>query len=309
MGFSATLAAVVTALAASLCYAVGAALQQHQASRAATGRLVHPGLLWQVVRRPVWLAGFAVMLTGEVLHVLALAWAPLAVVQPIGVTTVLFALPVGAVVARARPHLRELTAATITVGGLAALLAGMHVSTAPPALADRDLALLIPVVGGGLGVLVALALRSSAGVRTVLLACNAGAMFGTTAALVRLLTHRIAIDGAAGLVGWATPVAVATAVMGMLLEQAAYKSGQLGVAVGGYTVTDPLVAVAVGAWLLHQPARFEHPLLSVAEALTVVAGVVLLARKPAAPTPRADAPRPDPSALKIKREPLPTGVR
>ena len=291
MAFSATFAAVVVALAASLCYAVGAGLQQQQASRAATERLLHPGLLWQVARRPMWLAGFAVTLVGEVLHVLALAWAPLAVVQPIGVTTVLFALPVAAVLARARPRLRELAAATLTVAGLVALLAGMHVSSAPPVLENGDLVLLLPVVGGGLVLLVVLALRSSAAVRTVLLACSAGAMFGTTAALVRLLTYRVASDGAAGLVGWATPVVIATAVMGLLLEQAAYKSGHLGAAVAGFTVTDPLVAVAVGAWVLHQPARAEHPLLSVAEALVVVVGVVLLAGETATQTPRTEAPR------------------
>jgi hypothetical protein len=279
MGFSATPAAVVAVLAASLCYAVGAALQQHQASRTTTGRLVHPGLLLQVVRRPLWLAGFAVALVGEVLHVLALAWAPLAVVQPLGVATVLFALPVGAVVARVRPRLKDLAAATVTVAGLAALLAGLHVPAAPPALDDGNLALLVPVVGGGLALLVLLALRSSAAGRTVMLGCGAGAAFGTTAALVRLVTHRIAADGAAGLVGWVTPVVVGTAVIGLLLEQAAYESGHLGVAVAGYTVTDPIVAVVVGACVLHQPASSEHPLLSLAEALVVVAGVVLLAGK------------------------------
>lgn len=289
MEFSATLAAVVAALTASLCYAVGAALQQQQVSTAATSRLVHPGLLWQVVRRPNWLIGLAVMLAGEVLHVLALAWAPVAVVQPIGVTTVLFALPAGALLYRVRPRAREFVAATLTVGGLAALLAGMHVSLAPPSLADDDLALLVPVVAGGLAVLVSLALRAPSPTRTVLLGCGAGAAFGTTAALTRLLAHRIVSDGAAGLISWATPVLVAIAITGLLLEQAAYKSGHLGVAVAGCTVIDPLVAVAVGAYVLHQPASSGHPVLSVAEALVVVAGVVLLTANSRAPTPRQPA--------------------
>jgi hypothetical protein len=164
----------------------------------------------------------------------------------------------------------------------------MHISSAAPVLADGDLAVLVPVVGGGVALLVLLALRSSAAVRTVVLGCAAGATFGTTAALVRLLADRIASDGAGGLVGWATPVVVATAVVGLLLEQAAYKSGRLGVAVAGCIVIDPLVAVGVGALALHQPARFAHPFLAVAEALVVVAGVVLLASKTAAPTPRTD---------------------
>src|ERR1700760_3797266 len=119
MGISTAYAAVAAALLAALCYAIGAALEQKEASATATERVVHPGLLWQGLRPPGGLAGFAVMGVGEVLHVLALAWAPLAVVQPIGVTTVLFALPIGALVARRRPCWSELAAAGGTVGGLA----------------------------------------------------------------------------------------------------------------------------------------------------------------------------------------------
>jgi hypothetical protein len=229
------------------------------------------------------------MAVGEVLHVLALAWAPLAVVQPIGVTTVLFALPIGALLARRRPRLPELAAAAVTVAGLAALLTGMKVSTAEPALSGHDLAVLAPAAVGGLAVLTLVALRASGALRTLLLGCGSGAAFGVTAALVRLLTHRVEVHGVSGLVGWVTPVIAVTAVAGLLLEQGAYKSGHLGVAVAGYTVTDPLVAVALGAWVLHQPARASHPLLAAFEALIVMTGVVLLARATAAPRPPAAA--------------------
>jgi drug/metabolite transporter (DMT)-like permease len=283
MGISTACAAVVAALLAALCYAVGAALEQKEASATATRRVVHPGLLWQVLRRPVWLAGFAVMGVGEVLHVLALAWAPLAVVQPIGMTTVLFALPIGALLAHRRPRLNELAAAALTVAGLAALLTGMKISSAEPALSGRDLAVLAPVVVGGLAVLTLVALRASGALRTLLLGCGSGAAFGVTAALVRLLAHRVELHGASGLVGWASPVIAVTAVAGLLLEQGAYKSGHLGVAVIGYTITDPLVAVALGAWVLHQPARASHPLQAAGEALVVMTGVVLLARTATAP--------------------------
>jgi drug/metabolite transporter (DMT)-like permease len=276
MGISTAYAAVAAALLAALCYAIGAALEQKEASATATERVVHPGLLWQVLRRPLWLAGFAVMAAGEVLHVFALAWAPLAVVQPIGVTTVLFALPIGALLAHRRPRLPELAAAAVTVAGLAALLTGMKVSTAEPVLSGHDLAMLAPAVGGGLAVLTFAALRASGALRTLLLGCGSGTAFGVTAALVRLLTHRVELHGASGLIGWVSPVIAVTAVAGLLLEQGAYKSGHLGVAVAGYTVTDPLVAVALGALVLHQPARASHPLWAAGEALVAMTGIVLL---------------------------------
>jgi drug/metabolite transporter (DMT)-like permease len=308
MGISTAFAAVAAALLAALCYAIGAALEQKEASATATERVVHPGLLWQVLRRPIWLAGFAVMGVGEVLHVLALAWAPLAVVQPIGVTTVLFALPIGALVARRRPRPRELAAAAVMVAGLAALLTGMKVSTAEPVLSGHDLAVLVPAVAGGLAVLTLVALRASGALRTLLLGCGSGLAFGATAALVRLLTHRVELHGASGLVGWVSPVIAVTAVAGLLLEQGAYKSGHLGVAVAGYTVTDPLVAVAIGAWVLHQPAHASHPLWAAGEALVVMTGVVLLARTTTASyRPPAVVPGPRQPEVTETRELVTTG--
>ena len=56
MGISTAYAAVAAALLAALCYAIGAALEQKEASATATQRVVHPGLLWQVLRpRPLGL--------------------------------------------------------------------------------------------------------------------------------------------------------------------------------------------------------------------------------------------------------------
>jgi hypothetical protein len=49
--------------------------------------------------------------------------------------------------------------------------------------------------------------------------------------------------------------------------------------------------VALGAWVLHQPARAAHPLWAAGEALVVMAGVVLLARTTtASPPPPAAVP-------------------
>ena len=65
--------AILAELVAALCYAAGAAWQQRQAVAVPSERVVHPGLIWQLLRRPAWLAAFGVVLAGETLHVLALA--------------------------------------------------------------------------------------------------------------------------------------------------------------------------------------------------------------------------------------------
>ncbi|MFD0885881.1 hypothetical protein ACFQ08_15130, partial [Streptosporangium algeriense] len=78
--------AVGLALLGSLFFALGAALQQHEAAgaeRPAIGRLF---------RRPRWLLGGLSIAVGTGLHVLALRYGPLTLVQPMGVASLLFAL-------------------------------------------------------------------------------------------------------------------------------------------------------------------------------------------------------------------------
>jgi cytochrome P450/drug/metabolite transporter (DMT)-like permease len=270
--------AIALALAACLCYAIGAAVEQHQTKQVPSRRLVHPELLFQVVRRPRWLAGFAVGTFGAGLHAVALAWAPLALVQPLGVTTLLFAVPLAGLVRRRRPRRAELAAAAVTAVGLAALLSSLQLPAAPPVLPPGRLLLLVGATAGGLGALVVASRATSGAIRTLLLASAAGTSFAVTAALVRPITHQVATSGPAGLLSWTTLAMTVNAVIGLLLEQAAYKSGHLAAAVGVMTVVDPLVAVAVGTAVLGQPVSVDHPMLAAAEAAVVTLGIAALAR-------------------------------
>ncbi len=96
MVFTVILQAVLAALAGAFCYAVAAALQHHEAARATTRGLADPRLLWQLAHRPLWLAGIAATGVGASLHLLALSRGPLTLVQPLGVTSLLFAVPLAA---------------------------------------------------------------------------------------------------------------------------------------------------------------------------------------------------------------------
>jgi hypothetical protein len=86
-------AAVALALASAVCYAVSAVVQHREASRPAIGGL---GLLADLVRRRRWWAALAASALGGVLHVAALGAGPLVLVQPLGVSTLVFALLIGA---------------------------------------------------------------------------------------------------------------------------------------------------------------------------------------------------------------------
>ncbi|MGH3343797.1 MAG: DMT family transporter [Carbonactinosporaceae bacterium] len=272
-------AGVLTALAAALCYAAAAALEQQQAAAAPTRHVVHPGLMWHVIRRPLWLAGFTVGLVGAGLHLLALTLAPLALVQPLGVTTVVFAVLLGAVLRGRRPAGGELVAGVAVAVGLGGMLSELHVPEGSPALTSSSLTTLVAATAAGIAAMVLASTRTSGACCALLLACGSGAASGLASALMRVLLHGAASTGVAAFLSWGTLAAAAAAATGLLLEQGAYKTGQLATAVAVITVVDPLVAVGVSAGVLGQPVGVASPFLAAAEALLVVVGVIVLARR------------------------------
>lgn len=290
MGITSAALAVVIALLGAACYAVGAALQQHQASSIESSRGLDPGLLVRLVRRPRWVAGIAANAVGAGLHVFALSLAPIALVQPIGVMTVVFAVPAGALLRRRRPSWGELAGAGIVSVALALLVSTLRAPESVAALATAEV---LPLAGIVLGVLALAAVavrRTNGAARTVVLSGSAGIAFGITSAVLRPTLHAIGTSGASVAVGAGLFAVVAVAAMGLLLEQSSFQRGRLGLAVAVVTVVDPVAAVAAGAGFLHQPVHLVSPWMTAIAVLAVVAGVAVLARRfPTRPT-RGDGP-------------------
>jgi hypothetical protein len=85
---------IALALAAALLFALGTVLQQKAGlEEPATGS--SSGLLIQMAKRPVWLVGIAADGLGFGCQAAALGFGRLAVVQPLLVASVVFALPLG----------------------------------------------------------------------------------------------------------------------------------------------------------------------------------------------------------------------
>ncbi|MGH3098400.1 MAG: DMT family transporter [Streptosporangiales bacterium] len=279
MGITSAALAVVVALLGAACYAAGAALQQHQASSVKMSAGLDPRLLVRLVQRPRWLAGIAANAVGAGLHVFALSLAPLALVQPIGVMTVVFAVPAGALLRRRRPSGAELAGAGIVSVALGLLVSTLRAQENVAALAPVEVLSLAGIVVGVLA-LTALAVRRTRGVaRTVVLSSATGIAFGITSALLRPTLHGIAVSGATVAVGAGLLAVVGIAAMGLLLEQSSFQAGRLGLAVAVVTVVDPIAAVAAGAGFLHQPVDLGAPWLTAVAVLAIVAGVAVLARR------------------------------
>ncbi len=275
--------AIGAALAGAVCCAVAAALQHREAVSIRAAEAVGWRLLSALSRRPYWLAGVATLLMAAGLHSLALLNGPLSLVQPLGVTTVVFAVPVAAMVRRYRVRVWELLAAATVVAGLCGLLA---IVPSQPASAGGGGSpptawMLVTATVLVVGVLTALASRRRIVLQGLLLATGAGIAMGVAAVLLQMVLLDVQRAGLWEVLSVASGAVVLLAVAGVWLNQRAYRAGNVAVVLAVVTVSDPaastITAVVLGERL---PTGVLSWLLLAISAATIVGGITWLARSP-----------------------------
>jgi uncharacterized membrane protein len=284
--------AVVVAVASSGCYAVGAVVQERLAARVPLRRA---GTL--LAHRGWWLA-VALCGVATLLHVVALRYGPLSLIQPLGALTLVLALPVGAAMVGRPVTAVQWRGAALTTAGLAILL----LLTAPVARVGTlrpGQAMAVTAVTGGLVlalVLGAVVARRVAVPRSLLFAVAAGLAFGVGSAITQTVAVRFTTAGLAGLPIPSTVAVVGFAVGGFLLAQASYRGSGLGAPLAILTLVNPAAATLIGLTLLGE--RYAGGLPGVALAVTAMAiatwGVALLVQpsRPAPVSAGASADRP-----------------
>ena len=264
--------AIGLALLNACCFTAGTWLQH---SVSGDG----PSLL-TVVRRPRWLAGLALLVSGAALHVVALQFAPVTVVEPVGVLGIVVSVLLGL---RARgDRLRWSTGcalAAILVGTVSfAVLAALHTEPAPITAGA--------LVGIGAAVFVVVAVCLLAGrvvggrTRSLVLGVGGGVAYGCTSTFVRAATERYVAHGV-GVELLSVLVGLAAVVLaGFWLVQRAHAEGPPENTVVNLTVVDPLVAVSIGVGLLGEAPGLSLPVagLGLACAALAIGGVVRLSR-------------------------------
>ncbi|MGA5898368.1 hypothetical protein [Streptomyces venetus] len=268
---NAVLVAVALSLVSAVAYAAAAVAQERLAARSpgsGTLRLLASGAWW-------WSVGLNA--SAALLHVVALRYGPLTVVQPLGALTLVAAVPMGARIAGRRVRAVEWQGTALTLLGLGAIL----VSASGPAPDD---VLSVPealAVAGATAALIGVLSRPGArpGLRH---ATASGLASGVASALTQTVT--VAATDRSGpllsvqVVGVALFVA-AFAAGGLMLSQTAYQGG-LGAPLAMVTLANPLAAAVIGLSLLGErlqggPAGVP---LALAGAGLASWGVVLLSR-------------------------------
>lgn len=110
------------ALLAAFLFALAAALQQRGALNLPEVSLRNPRSIAQLAGQTIWLLGTAAVMAGNLFEAAALDRGRLVIVQPLLVTTVVFALPLGYFLTSQRIAQREIAGAAGIVLGLAAFV-------------------------------------------------------------------------------------------------------------------------------------------------------------------------------------------
>jgi drug/metabolite transporter (DMT)-like permease len=286
------LLAYLAAVAAAALFAAATALQHRAASQEAPiggGAKAAGRAFGGLVTRPLWLLGLLADAAGFGLHAYALTAGQLAIVQPLLVTTLLFALPIGAWLDKRRVTRVELIWASVSVASLGVFLALARPSgkgSKPelgPSAAAAGVALALVVVALLVG-------RRAPAQRAAALGVITGLAFGATAALIKAVGEAFGRDADAIFSSWPLYALLLIGPIGFAVNQVAFQAGPLSASLPAINAVDPLASIVLGV-LLYDERLHGTPFTAILEAVALVVlavSVFRLARAEHAPAAAPD---------------------
>lgn len=267
--------AVLAAMGAAALFAVGAAVQHQEANAVDPG--AHASLLLRLARRPVWLLGLAADGGAIALQAVAFGFGSVPLVQALLVA----GLPLAALLSALLQHRRmlrpEVVGTLLCAPGIA-LLAPALSATPSGHAPSRASAVLAGLVVAAL-VVPLLALRGRPRWGGVCAGTAAGCVTGAGSVLLAVIAGRFG-HWSALFGSWAVYVGVAVGLLGLLLAQIAFQTGDIAAPLASLTITEPVVAVVLAVTVLHDelPRSPASVTAAVVGALLCGVGVVALAR-------------------------------
>jgi hypothetical protein len=228
---------IFAALASAVCNALASVLH-HQAGARRGG--------FSVVWHPRWLVGTAAAAGGFALHTLALRAGQFALVQPLLVSGLIFALPVAALFDRQRLKLAHLGWSMTVVVGLAAFLACARPAIGRPIAAEGRLALAVALVLLGAAGCFGLGIQWRRH-RATLWALAGGAGYAVVAALLKQDVGLLDLGLVHVLTSWSFYALLVVGPASVAVNQAAFNAGPLVSSLPTLSIANPVVAIAVGA--------------------------------------------------------------
>lgn len=284
------LAAVLAALGASVVFGIASVADQRSTKLVATRPALSPRIFLDLARQPLWIAAIGGTLGAFALQVVALRYGPLALVEPILVCGLIFAVLISAYLKRRFDPLL-MGGVVASAGGVAGFLAIARPSSGQASVGFHVVLPLAAGLAAGVAACLAAARRSPS-VRPVALALACGISYGVGAFLVKLVIADINGGLSALLTNWPIYALAVVGPVGFLLNENAFQQGTLIAPVMAViTVADPLISIGLGyVWLNETPSSSPAAIAGeVVFLLVMVGGIALVAHRGTRLTAVADA--------------------
>ena len=274
----ALIGAVFLSLGAQFQHRGVAKVEEHLGDGSKAG--LSPRQLLHLLRRPSWLLGTIMLGLAIVFQLTSLGFAPLIVVQPIGVVALVITAVLNARMSGIRLDRKAIGAIAMSVGGVGVFVVVAASFAVERRIDGQQLLTVLGVLGvvtAAFGVLFAVR-RKTAGAMFYI--AGAGVLYGFVATLAKVVINRIINGNFEWLTVLAIVALLASAALGGYFVQTAYSVGSPDLVIAGLTVIDPLVAVVIGVVVLGEASLIPLPaaILSVVAGAVAIVGVIRLAK-------------------------------
>jgi hypothetical protein len=282
--------AVVAALVGALFFGIASVADALSTKQVKTERALSPAILLDLVRQPLWLMGILANLVGFVLQVVALSSGSLALVQPLLVFDLVFAVLiirfVGWDPSRFPPGTRRWDPVLLAGVGAAAIGVGGFLAIGQPTAGRTDIgfSVLLPLAIG-LVVVVGSCLTVAArnqNLRPLALALACGACYGVAAFSVKIVTSEFGSGPARVFTNWPIYMLAIVAPVGFILNQDAFQQGTFLAPVQSIVTTaDPVISIGLSLLWLGTVLRGGAAAIAgeVVSLLIMTAGVIITAHR------------------------------
>ena len=246
------------ALCAAFFFALAATLQQKGALGMGEVSLGSPGSFVQLAKQTFWLFGTGALMVGYAFQAAALDRGRLAVIQPLLVLTIVFALPLGYWLTNQVVGRTEVIGACVVVLGLALFTVVGEAAEGRDNAPANEWAIVTALVAIASVVLIVLGGRGSLGRKAALYGAAAGMLFGLSASLCKP-TVEIFHDNGLGttLSSWEFYAFAVSGIVAFVVQQVSLATGRLATSVATVSVFNPLVSILIGTILLQE--RLSEP--------------------------------------------------
>ena len=270
--------AAALALIAAFCFALAATLQQRGALGLPTISLADPKSLLRLAGNVTWLAGTLVLVTGYLFQAGALDRGRLVVIQPLLVTTIVFALPLGYFLTKQHVGRREVIGAIVVLCGLALFVYFGDPAGGNENASNAQWALAFAVLGAFSAVLFVFGRGGDLSKKAAVYGTVAGIMFGLSSALTKPTLEFLHESVGTMLSHWECYALAIAGIGGFVLQQVSLGTGRLAPSVATVSVANPVVGILIGVLLLDE--RLSRPtwhvlLAVIGLALALVGAVVI----------------------------------